>query len=466
MVARVALRDMASRHGAFGTSYYPLFLFALMLSASFYAFNSTDGQLLFLQGGSGLPLGFGWTVRTMTMALALVAGMTMAILNVSMASLRSREMATLLALGATRPRIVAMMALEEGVVLVGALVAGIPIGVLFSHALVFVTAFFLSSTVVGFGPFLSLEALSAVVEGFVPVVVLTLLSCLAFVMLRDDRMLPLQRISRGLGRDWHLAWALALLLGGFALCASSLSRFDWVCIRVVRHKDGWVGTTFQGEPLSAVLLLLGIWCVLCGLGGVLSHLPRRVHARGRVVARAFALTKTADLICTEGFTLSLSTIMLTFVVYQLVEGFTSAMVMDSSFDVPATLYLSVFSSFVLLVSVGTNLASSVGTYVAQSSREYLALLDLGIPQAAVLCSQRMVVLAGFGFPTALSLFGVMFICAWRGMLSFSVGVILPHWIPLSSCVLCVIVLAVYLLTALGSVANTLRSEARASQHRW
>lgn len=465
MIARLALRNVFSEDSAPNSLHYPLFVLTLVAVASSYAFNTVGEQASFVRGGVGIPRGFEDLVAWSTLALSCVLGLVVLLLGLCVADIRSHEMRILSSLGLSRGRAVAMVLCEQAIVLLAALATGIPTGVLFSHALVFVTAFSFFGTVESFGFFLSPRAFGVTLLALLPMACAMALSAVLVASRRTPRVPA--------GKSPHPRQAPSRLCGcvrlgaGLALIGLSCLWLGWPCLMLVRDRGGFASQVMTGSPLSLAILFLGTWEALRGLGGVMASGGTCAHGRGpRGVLRAISGVDMGLLFWQASLPLSLATSCLALVGYQLAGALGSAHVEATSLDVGAMAYLGGYSSFVLGVAAGTTMAGAVGAHLRSSNREYLSLYGLGLPSGLVLGSQRRRVIGGFAVPCGMAAADVILCLAGRGLARTPYGTPWSQEGVVLAVLLCAVVLGPYLGTTMVSVRNSLRAEAVGRQLRW
>lgn len=442
--------------------HYPFFVLVLVAVATFYAFGTVGEQLSFVAAGDVASDALGSLVADVTPVLSVDLGLVALLLSRHVAGLRRSEMRTLSSLGLAPGGVFILVTCEQGLVLASALAVGLPIGVLFSHALVFVAAAILSAPVSGFGFFFSPGALRSCLLAILPVVVATL-SCAATMAVREG--MPERE-----GRPWR--WlpptrtlTVARLVVGTALVGLSTLRLGLPSALLVVRGGGQVARVTSAPPVSVLLLAFGTWEALRALGDLLARggMPRH---RGRGVMVPISHLELGRLLGEDALPLSFATTCAALAGFQLVGAFGSAGAADASLDVPLMVYLASYVSFVLYVVAGTTLAASVGMRVLSSGEEYLTLYGLGLSPEAIRHSQPWRVVWGFAVPVVLAALDVTACLVGERLGSAPPGAGWSSQGAMAAVVLGTVVLACYLGTSVVSVRNSLRQEANAHQIRW
>lgn len=321
MLIRLAFGNVVSHRGG----YVPFLTVTAVVVALFYAFGTIDGQTSFIQGGADLPMRYDLLVDYVTLALSCAVGVIDLLLVSSSAVFYRREQAMLLVMGLERWRLMAVGVLEQAFVVTLGLVAGIPLGILLSQVLVFVTAAILSGTVEGYHFFLSAASFWGTLRCGLVIFLLSSVSSALLAWQASPRNLS-NPASRAPVRSRPALSAAVLALGFVSTTVGALMLGQVDLRRVIATGDGaW-------QPVaSLVLLALGTYGVIQGTAGLSAAMPFLHREGGPARVSVYSHVQANDFMRRNPGTVTFATLFLTIALCTLVNSLGSVGSLGQSF---------------------------------------------------------------------------------------------------------------------------------------
>lgn len=263
--------------------YFVTLTFAVTL---FYAFNTVDAQVAMLPQQREVVQALGRIINYATWVLVVILGFLMVYANNYLVRRRTKELALYQVLGMRRRNVAAILTAETLLSSLGALAAGLGLGVLTSQFLVFVTGRIMQETVENYRFVFSGRAFAFTIATFLAIFAVTLV--LNLVTLRRLTLIELMQAGKAnqVTRTRSPWISAALFLAGAGL-------IGWAYWRLMC--DGYpllsaVTSGTSGDPegwkrfaLTTAMVFAGTYILFFSFGGMLLHFARtsrRTYWRG------------------------------------------------------------------------------------------------------------------------------------------------------------------------------------------
>lgn len=312
---------------------YLVYLLTLTLGVTvFYAFNTISMQVDIAGiDEEGLAQVMGSILGDLTYFLAGVMAFLMVYANNFIMKRRKKEFGLYQVLGMGRGRVATIMALETVIVLVGALVAGIVLGVGLSQLMTFFTASLFKTQIANFHFFFSVHAFSLTLACMLVMFVLTLLLNLRAV--RRTKLIELMGAER---RNESIKtrnpWiAIAIFAVGVALVGVAYYRLlrDGFPLTATDSKLQEAMTQFG---ITTAMVTVGTFALFWGLSGMLIKLLqslRGVYWRG---LNMFTVRQLAAKVNTVCFSMGVIAMLLFLAITSVTCGMSIANVMNENLE--------------------------------------------------------------------------------------------------------------------------------------
>lgn len=312
---------------------YLVYLLTLTLGVTvFYAFNTISMQVDIAGiDEEGLAQVMGSILGDLTYFLAGVMAFLMVYANNFIMKRRKKEFGLYQVLGMGRGRVATIMALETVIVLVGAFVAGIVLGVGLSQLMTFFTASLFKTQIANFHFFFSVHAFSLTLACMLVMFVLTLLLNLRAV--RRTKLIELMGAER---RNESIKtrnpWiAIAIFAVGVALVGVAYYRLlrDGFPLTATDSKLQEAMTQFG---ITTAMVTVGTFALFWGLSGMLIKLLqslRGVYWRG---LNMFTVRQLAAKVNTVCFSMGVIAMLLFLAITSVTCGMSIANVMNENLE--------------------------------------------------------------------------------------------------------------------------------------
>lgn len=312
---------------------YLVYLLTLTLGVTvFYAFNTISMQVDIAGiDEEGLAQVMGSILGDLTYFLAGVMAFLMVYANNFIMKRRKKEFGLYQVLGMGRGRVATIMALETVIVLVGAFVAGIVLGVGLSQLMTFFTASLFKTQIANFHFFFSVHAFSLTLACMLVMFVLTLLLNLRAV--RRTKLIELMGAER---RNESIKtrnpWiAIAIFAVGVALVGVAYYRLlrDGFPLTATDSKLQEAMTQFG---ITTAMVTVGTFALFWGLSGMLIKLLqslRGVYWRG---LNMFTVRQLAAKVNTVCFSMDVIAMLLFLAITSVTCGMSIANVMNENLE--------------------------------------------------------------------------------------------------------------------------------------